>query len=253
LKHTQLFDDAMSAFEPFQNNLETYSWAVPVEMPELQSQSIHIWLVRLDTSYNNYSELIPVLSKDEQRRINRFGSDKALKQFVITRACLRKILGHYLKVQPEQIIFEYNKRGKPFIPRRGLQFNVSHSKDIALVAVTPAANIGIDVEFVRKGVNYEGIARRFFTSHEQQFLSTIPCEQRVEAFYRCWTKKEAFAKAIGGGLFKVLHAFDTTMVCDRSSSHWLLKSFCLGNGSYIAAVAAKTKNLQLECWRWQGR
>jgi 4'-phosphopantetheinyl transferase len=241
----------MSAFEPFQNNLETYSWTVPVGMPELQSQSIHIWLVRLDI--NNYSELIDVLSKDEQRRVNQFGSGKVLKQFVITRACLRKILGHYLKIQPEQIIFKYNKRGKPFIQYQNLQFNVSHSKDVALLAVTSAANVGIDVEFVRKDINYEGIARRFFTSHEHRLLSTIPRGQRVEAFYRCWTKKEAYAKAIGGGLFEVLHTFDTTILFDHSSSHWLLKSFCLDNGSYIAAVAAKGENLQLECWHWQDR
>ncbi|HEX2057829.1 MAG TPA: 4'-phosphopantetheinyl transferase superfamily protein [Actinomycetota bacterium] len=143
-------------------------------------------------------ELARLLSPEEAERARGFGSESARDAFVTARARLRTIAGSYLGVAPEDVVFGYGAKGKPELP--GLSFNVSHAGDVVLAAFAPAGRVGVDVEAMDPDVPVEALARRFFTEAENAALSARSGGDLVRSFYGCWTRKEAFVKALGEGL-----------------------------------------------------
>lgn len=187
----------------------------PVFPPDLGPGEIHVWSVQLDPPTEQVEALGRVLSEDEWERARRFRFDKHRRQYVVGRGALRTLLAAYLGIDPKAVRFTYGPRGKPFLAPpldgRGLQFNLSNSDELALVGFVLGRELGVDVEFLRRMNDCEEIAERFFSDSERQVLRTIPFPAKQEAFFNCWTRKEAYLKAVGEGLAAPLDSFDVTL------------------------------------------
>jgi 4'-phosphopantetheinyl transferase len=171
--------------------------------------------VRLDPSAERVEALGRVLSEDEWERARRFRFDKHRRQYVVGRGALRTLLAAYLGIRPEAVRFTYGPRGKPFLASPldayGLHFNLSNSDELALMGFVFGRELGVDVEFLRQMNDCEEIAERFFSESERRMLRTIPFPTKQEAFFNCWTRKEAYLKAVGEGLAAPLDSFDVTL------------------------------------------
>ena len=176
---------------------------------------IHVWSIRLDPPPERVERLGRLLAPDEWERANRFRFDKHRRQYVVGRGALRTLLGAYLGVRPEEVRFTYGHRGKPFLAppldAGGLFFNLSNSDELALAGFLRGVEIGVDVEYLRAMPDCEQIAERFFSESERTVLRGIPAAQKEETFFNCWTRKEAYLKAVGEGLAAPLDSFDVTL------------------------------------------
>lgn len=196
-------------------------WESPRQFPELVQDEIHVWLLNV----NNYSseEFWNILSKSEKQRAQRFAFAKHTEKFMITHGVLRMLLSQYLKQDPKAIKFTQNEYGKPAVLDSELEFNISHSGDLALFAFAKNTALGVDVEAIKPKIEYEDIAKRFFSAAENEQLLNISSKNRKKAFFNCWTRKEAFIKAIGEGLSFPLSDFDVNVEELESSQSQLLK------------------------------
>jgi 4'-phosphopantetheinyl transferase len=182
-----------------------------------------------------------LLSPDECERAARFHFDRDRAHFIAARSMLRQILGEYLNMPPESIAFELNRYGKPAV--QGIFFNVSHSAGLAVYAVSRTRELGVDVEKIDPSVEILKIAERFFAPAEFAALRALPEHFQCDAFFNCWTRKEAYVKALGGGLsidlasFQVEFAPGKPAAFLRGADGWELESFQTEPG-YAAAVVA---------------
>jgi 4'-phosphopantetheinyl transferase len=212
---------------------------------------IDVWTWRLGASATELALLISLLSDDERVRASRFFGARDREQFIVGRARLRQILASYLTVPPETIRFSYGKHGKPQLAGYpgAPSFNLSHSGDVAALAVSGCGAVGIDVEQLRP-VGTE-IGRRFFTDTENAILARLSGRRRLENFFRCWTRKEALVKADGKGLTGGLARIDVALARDATShplhiSHgkpnarpkWSLYDLALHAG-FVGALAVR--------------
>ena len=202
-----------------------------------------------------------ILSPDEAARADRFVFDRDRSRFVACRKVLRTLLSHYLGVQAPEVVLEYTRYGKPYLPRTSgrepLEFNVSHCEDWALIGITPGRRLGVDLERLRVLDDLDGLARSVFSPRELAVLAKLPEEQRSEAFFNCWTRKEAFIKACGEGLSHPLQEFDVTLAPgepaailairsgEGSVGDWSLTDLRLLPG-YIGAAAADDAHMHFE-------
>jgi 4'-phosphopantetheinyl transferase len=190
-----------------------------------------------------------VLSSDEIDRAARFRLEHARRLYIATRLALRFLLARYLGEAPHAIRFRYGSKGKPELAApAGIHFNVSHSGGLALLAFSWDGEIGVDVEQIHPLEDMLDIAARFFSAEEAADLMSLPASERVDAFFRCWTRKEAYVKAVGDGLFMPLDSFRVTLrrgepaefIHFRNNTaaarRWTLMNLDLGTG-YIAALA----------------
>ena len=221
-------------------------WSSPPSSLSLQPGEVHVWRLVLDVSVEPFLE---VLQPDEIDRANRFHFERDRKRFAIARGFLRVLLGRYFQNDPKRVMFSYGAYGKPALEQGGsLRFNMSHSNLVALYAFTDGREIGVDVEYVRADFTNEDIARRFFSPFEVETLCGLPDEDRVESFFRCWTRKEAYIKATGRGLSQPLDSFDVTLGPreraallrndDGTHERWTMADIEVGPG-YAGAVAVE--------------
>jgi 4'-phosphopantetheinyl transferase len=192
---------------------------------------------RLDPGPGALETLRCWLSEDEHRRAARFRFARDRRRFIVGRARLRELLGARLGMPPESIALAYGRHGKPALggrlARSGWRFNVSHSGEVALYAFSRGdAEIGVDLEAVRPLPEADRIAAGFFSPRESEAYARLAPHEKCAGFFRCWTRKEAFVKALGGGLSIPLDAFDAS----RDPTGWRLESFTPLPG-FIAAVA----------------
>jgi len=227
----------------------------------LKTNEAHIWKVSLQQSELQVKKLQLYLSRDELQRAQRFFFEKDKNNFIVARGILRKILSLYIDRQPYEFIFDYNKFGKPFLPHEfeggKFRFNLSHSRGLALYAITLNHEVGIDIEYIREDFDDFGIARRFFSPGEVAVLHSLPVEQQKEAFFLCWTRKEAFIKAIGKGLSIPLNQFDVSLTPNHPAellrtrydrlevNRWSIFNIDLFP-DYAAALAIAGKAMQLK-------
>lgn len=232
----------------------------PLVLPE---DEVQLWRVDIEAIRAEESRWQKVLSSDESTRASRFHFPADRQRFVATRALLRTILAGYLATDPKRLSFSYSKREKPSLgpdhATRGVTFNVSHSGGIALLAFARRREIGIDVEQVRGDFDVEAIARRFFSAHELEQLAALPNEKKFEAFFRCWTRKEAYIKATGEGLSLPLHQFDVSVAPENrdallstrpdnsEAALWTLRDISAGAG-YVAALCVRGRQWHLKNW-----
>ena len=187
----------------------------PKRLPDLDG--IELWLVEGPGTEHERSLLYDVLSEDERALAARFKVEDVRSSFVVSRGFLRKILGDALGCAPASISFGEGEHGKPFLEgahaTSEIEFNVSHSGDVFLYAVSRGRTVGVDVEKKKEGVSVETLARRYFAAGEvRRLIEEAPSEERLDSFYRCWTRKEAYLKAKGTGLTTKLHAFEVTFL-----------------------------------------
>jgi 4'-phosphopantetheinyl transferase len=216
---------------------------------ELHPGVVHLWHRRLDASAAEVDAYCRLLSSEEQERALRFRVERPRKEFVLTRGTLRTLLAQYLGITPQEVHFRYAVRGKPALEgESGLCFNVSHTDGLALMAFVMRRTIGIDVENLVRAVDAQRLAERFFSERERQALRPLRGDELQAAFFRCWTRKEAYIKAKGDGLSLALHEFDVSIAeQDRDAllatrpdpteaARWTVCDVPMGTG-YVAAVA----------------
>jgi 4'-phosphopantetheinyl transferase len=207
------------------------------------------------------TELLETLSEDERHRAERYRFVGDKRRFIVARGLLRRILRCYLDIPAAQIRFRYGVKGKPALALPGcrLQFNLSHSREVVLIAVTLCREIGVDLELVRSLAAMDQIAERFFSAREKQMLKVLEPLERQEAFFRFWACKEAYVKACGKGLALALDQFDVAIEPDGEVSllanceehgHWLIRQIEPGK-NYVGAVAVGDYRWHLRCWQWQ--
>jgi 4'-phosphopantetheinyl transferase len=179
---------------------------------DLGGRNVHIWTVRVEASSAVAAQFELVLGPDEKDRAARFRFDNLRRSFVLARGTLRMLLGCYLDVAPASIQFKYGSKGKPALAAPAcVDFNASHSGGLAVFAFTAGCEIGVDVEQIRPLQDIQSIADRFFCSEEAADLMSLPADQRQHGFFLCWTRKEAYIKAIGDGLSAPLDGFRVTL------------------------------------------
>ena len=177
---------------------------------------IHVWHAWLDRDAEALKQLELTLSPDEIARASRFHFAKDKNHYVAGRGLLRELLGRYLGEAPAGLEFSYGEHGKPALAgahaASGLSFNLSHSAGLAVYTFARARNLGIDVERIKPDFVSEDIARRYFSTREVNDLLSLPPEQRAEAFFHCWTRKESYLKARGAGLQIPLDSFSVSLL-----------------------------------------
>jgi 4'-phosphopantetheinyl transferase len=233
----------------------------------LPGDEVHVWRSALDLETSYLLKLQQTLATDERARADRFKFRSDRERFMAGRGVLRTILSSYLDRKPSELRVGYGPYGKPELVAEGpdepLSFNVSHSDGLALYAVTRGRRIGIDVEGLRRDLANEQIAERFFSPGEVQMLRSLPGDQRTEAFFACWTRKEAYLKARGEGLAFRLDHFDVSLAPGRPAAllrvegaleeplRWSLRELSPAPG-YVAAVAVDGDGYRLKCWQFRG-
>ena len=241
------------------------SWSPAPKDLVLADHEVHVWRAKLDRPADEVQRLRDLLTDDELERASRFVFERDRQRFIVARGTLRSILGRYIPVSPGQLRFSYNPYGKPFLAPEFsshlLNFNLSHSGSMALCALTRNMEIGVDIERLRPDFAYDEIAERFFSANEVVVLRTIPAEEQLQAFYNCWTRKEAYIKAHGKGLSLPLDSFDVsfapgdlprvliTRENPQESSHWTLLDLQPGPG-YVGALAVKGTGCRFRYWEW---
>jgi 4'-phosphopantetheinyl transferase len=203
---------------------EVTTWNPAPDDMTFPKDCIDLWRVWLDSRDPAERDLTGILAPDEVARASRFHFENDRKRFVKCRSALRILLGRYLEIRPSEIRFQYQSNGKPEIAfphhSRGLRFNVSNSAGLAMIAVGSAGALGIDIEKVRPQADFLEIAKRFFSVREVQALLEVSENRRQEAFFACWTRKEAILKAIGMGLSYPLSGFSVSVDPDGPAELW---------------------------------
>jgi 4'-phosphopantetheinyl transferase len=175
-----------------------------LDWPDLAADEVHVWTLFLNISAKQELELLGLLADDERDRAGRFVFAAHRRRFMACRGRLRQILAAYLNDRPERLTFRYSPQGKPSLDHTcagALDFNTSHAADLALVAVSGAGPIGVDVEHIRPlTADLLGLAQQHFTLAERGELAALAPNQQLAAFFRGWTRKEAIIKALGTGL-----------------------------------------------------
>lgn len=244
------------------HDAETGWAAAPADLV-LDDQQVHVWRVALNVPREALDRLWGTLTAGEMAQADRFRSSEHRRWFVVRRGALRAILARYLGIGPADVIFTFGPHGKPALAGGGgqLQFNLSDSSALAVVAVTRGRAIGIDIEHVRSGRAQEAIARRFFSAAECQALMALPADQRQVAFFNCWTRKEAYIKARGEGLSLALNRFEVSLNpgqpaallhCDAGpaeTQRWAMRAIYPGQG-FAGCLAVEGNGWQLRCWDW---
>jgi 4'-phosphopantetheinyl transferase len=183
----------------------------------IRDRAIHLWCVRLTGSLRALETSYETLSPSEKQRAEAFRYQRHRTAFVLSHGVLRTLLGRYLNMEPGSVSFTYNPYGKPSVGTgSGLDFNLSHSGDMALYGFAHACPLGVDVEQVRSIPEMNSIAAQYFSPEECAELSGVDEMRRSEAFFNCWTRKEAYIKAIGHGLalpLKTIPAADSWSLC----------------------------------------
>lgn len=237
-------------------------WAETPEPLALSRDHVHLWKIRLNRAQSELLALERTLAPDERARAERFFFERDRRRFISARGQLRAILGRYLGTDPSELLFSYGARGKPFLKqpasRESVRFNLSHSGERALLGVTLDRAIGIDLEEVQSLDDAEQIAARFFSPGENARLLALPREERLEAFFYCWTLKEAYVKATGDGLARATNSFEVAFGSGRQAcllnidgncaeaSRWSLREL-IPESRYVGGLAVEGHGWSLLC------
>lgn len=223
----------------------------------LESGRVVVWHSSLQPPAARLAALRDHLNEDERERAQRRIIESKRTECIVSRGTLREVLSRYIDAVPGELRFDYGEHGKPYLRGERISFNVSHSGNTLLIAVTTNEEVGIDVERVRSDLAHEKVARRFFSPAEVEELSSLDAALRPRAFFRCWTLKEAFVKVKGVGLALPLDQFDVTVAPDgpvallgtrpdeEERERWALSDLPV-DGDYFAALAVESRDVEVE-------
>ena len=239
------------------------TWSFPPEDLHLLESEAHVWRFYLDLPSHEAFRMGALLTTEELQRADRFRFKIDKDRYIARRGFLRKVLGRYLDIPPAQIIISYSTFGKPFFAdddaSQKLRFNLAHSSGLALIAVTRRREIGVDVEQIRNDVEIELLAERLFSEAERENLRSVNKRGKLQAFFTCWTRKEAYLKARGEGLSFPLNRFTVSFLPGEPPrlltvknnpsevERWTLYHLEPSPG-YAAALAVEGVLQQLKCW-----
>ncbi|MEO8664515.1 MAG: 4'-phosphopantetheinyl transferase superfamily protein [Ignavibacteria bacterium] len=219
---------------------------------QIPGNEIHIYSIDSKVVVNEIESFREVLSEFEILKAKRFKFDKDKKNYIVFRSTLRKILSEYLITDPSSITFSYSEKGKPYIKDSILKFNVSHSRSLAVYAVTLNDELGIDTEHIKKMPDAFEIAQRYFSIKENTEFAELKKGEIPLSFFNCWTRKEAFIKALGYGLSYPLADFSVSFKPgdepqiswikdnDKKKNEWSLFNIDIAKG-YVTSLAVKSK------------
>jgi len=237
---------------------------LPSAVPTLTGPTIHVWAARLDPPAWRVAELRRLLDPDEQQRADRFRFEIHRRRFIVGRGFQRIVLGAYAGIEPARIVYSHGPKGKPAfatMPEVPLYFNLSNSEELAILGLNREIEIGVDVEYLRDLDDAAALAERFFSRGESEVLLALPPEQLREGFFNCWTRKEAYLKAVGDGLTAPLNAFDVTLrpgeepemlLLEGSAERakrWSLHHLWPAEG-YLGAIAIEGRGFTVDSWFW---
>lgn len=224
---------------------------------------MHVWRAALEQDEATISELRELLSPEERQRAQRYCFKKGQQQFVVARGILRQLLSRYTKLPPAALKLTSNRYGRPSLAKDSnpleLDFNLSHSGDLALYAFSRRRAVGIDIEKLNRKVATHAIAKDFFAADEVTALKAVSEDMHTVAFFNCWTRKEAYIKALGEGLAHPLQNFAVSLAPHQeaallsirgdkaAAARWKIYALEPGAG-YIAAVIAENPPFSLRKW-----
>jgi 4'-phosphopantetheinyl transferase len=227
------------------------TWQKQESPPALESQAIHVWGANIGELAQNQLLYKTFLNASELTRAEKYVFEYDRERFISVRGFLRQLLGQYLQIDPKQLIFDYAEHGKPEVRNNqnalDLNFNLSDSRELVLIALGKKQSLGVDVEFVRENLDILGMAKSFFSAHEYQTLITTAPEHQHEFFFHIWTRKEALIKNIGLGLYypvEKIEALGDTTVDNATGIEYRIFSLPIAE-NYQAALAT-AKNMSEE-------
>jgi 4'-phosphopantetheinyl transferase len=242
-------------------------WRRPPIKLSISRSELHIWRINLCNVNYQLKYLTSLLSSEEVKRSNRFIFEQDSYRYQVTHSMKRFILANYLDCNPQGLRFEVGSHGKPGLIKLQnplkIQFNISHSRDLILIAITVEDSVGIDIEYQDKNISIESLGEIIFSSLEKKFFSALNSQQeKKEAFFCCWTRKEAYLKAIGTGLTldlssvsvdlnKKIASHDWLKISTHSQSEilpWKLFSLDIDN-DYVANAVATDFQKHLICYQ----
>lgn len=241
-------------------------WDRTHSVSALGPPEVHVWRIPLDSPPEAVAALESVLAPEEQRRQRSFRFARHARRFVVRRAALRHLLGRYIGCAPQEVQYATNPFGKLALafPRSSLCFNLSHSHELAVAAFAWRHEVGVDVELVRPALAREDIAEQFFAHAEVRSLRRLAPEQQPKGFFRCWTSKEAYVKAIGRGLSLPLDLFEVSVDPDdaprllrvrgvvEEARRWQFRAVEVPHG-YMATLALNGEQVPRLCeFDWSG-
>jgi len=243
--------------------MSNQTWRTPEAFPALAADAVHVWRIALVISDAELARRAEVLTVDELARAARFHFERDRHRWIATRGAVRWLLAGYAGVAPTSVRFSLGPHGKPALEEpdgTGLEFNVSHSGELALCAVSHGRAVGVDVEAVRPEFANLSVARRFFAPAEATILAALPQSEQTAAFFDCWSRKEAYIKARGTGVTLGLDRFEVSLTPGRpaallathdepgATERWRLVALAPDNG-YAGALVTDGP-ATLECWQW---
>lgn len=229
---------------------------------KLLTEHAHVWHIDLRVSDSMLAQYRNLLSQRELVRADRFKYDRHRRRYTVGRAVLRIVLSHYLDENPKDISISYEDKGKPYLAKSNLQFNLSNSADAAVIGIMLNSQMGIDIEAVRHNVEFSELADRFFSNEEAAALRQSSDDTLADNFFRIWTRKEAFIKALGDGLTFPLKNFRVSFlehepaelletkwdIAERKL--WTLQKLTVQDG-FHGAIAVKGQVNSLSNFEWQ--
>jgi 4'-phosphopantetheinyl transferase len=218
---------------------------------ELKHDEVHVWRSIVGSDEQRLRELSATLAPDEADRASKFYFAADRNRYITAHAALRDVLGKYLDVHPAALIFRVNKYGKPELADRALCFNLSHSGERVLIAVARGREVGVDLELFAAARADLSVAEFYFAPGEVARLRALPVDQRSRGFFNCWTRKEAYIKAIGMGVSLPLDSFEVSLAPDEGAAlirtadlddehEWDLRDLSLGP-DYVGALVTAGK------------
>ncbi len=230
---------------------------------DLERDELHIWHISLIQSQDTIETLASHLDENEWAKADKFRFETERLNYVISHGARREILAKYLECLPNVIKFKENYYGKPFLRenKKRIYFNLSHSHEIALLAVAKKRRIGVDIEAIRKNFDEINIAEQFFSTSEIETLQSLPRNLRTKAFFDCWTRKEAFIKAVGQGLSYPLKEFSVAFSpFERArlislentflkTENWQIIELNIAD-DYASAAAIESKKTETKLFVW---
>jgi len=205
-------------------------WPPPPARWSLAGTDVHVWAAHLDQPLDALARFASILSEDELERAARFRFEKHHNRFIAGRGILRSLLAAYLECAPDEPRFVYGPNGKPALAGKfaqsALRFNLAHSEELALVAITRLGELGVDIEKIRPLSDAGELVERFFSARENALFQTLPADQRNVAFFNLWTRKEAWLKATGEGIGDSLSRVEVTFLPGQPARFLALPDHC---------------------------
>jgi 4'-phosphopantetheinyl transferase len=241
-------------------------WPAAAGATPLADNEVHVWATTLSVPARILEGFAGTFSPDEKERAHKFIFEKHRNRYIAGRGALRKILGQYLRADAAALRFVHSANGKPALAGEfagaGVHFNLAHSEDMALIAVTRLGRVGVDVECIRPVKEMDALVARFFSARENEAFQKVVDAEKPAAFFNLWTRKEALLKATGEGITRSLSLVEVSFLPGErarliaiagdveQAAQWSLRELSPAAG-FTGAVAIESRGIEVRCWKWE--